>query len=253
MSKLLLTSALCGALSGGAIVGLTFLTRPSSPTSISAEEAAQLEQVAAAPSEGWREELDKLRVENQMLAQRLASLESGAGAGARTAVVSPEADLSVEEIGALKQLVAKSGPVSVEGASAPVLYSNVKGALEDIRAQEEAEREERRRQAEAERLERDLEKMATDLAMDGFQTDAMRRILTERNEQRSQMMDLMREGGADWETVRDQGRAQIERLDGQVKTTLSSEQYAAFQEKYGLTGFGGRGPSGFGGGRNRGD
>lgn len=253
MSKLLLTAALCGALSGGATVAIVSMTRPSAPPQSAADQAAELEQVAATPNDGWREELDKLRVENQMLAQRLASLESGANGGARTALNTPETSLSVDELSALKQLASVGLPAASDLSAPPVLYANVKGALEDIRAQEDAEREERRRQAEAERLERDLEKMAADLAMDGFQTNEMRRILTERNDSRAQMMAMMRDGGGDFDAMREQGRAQIERLEGQVKSTLSSEQFATFQEKYGLMGFGGRGPGGFGGGRGRGD
>lgn len=243
MSKLLLSAALCGALAGGASYGLLHLTQGGdAPTAVGAE-AARLETAAAAPDEGWRTEFEKLRVENAMLAQRLSQIESGAGA-ARAALITPETSLSSDELSALKQLVQGSAP-SAAAPGAPVLYANVKGALEDIRAQEDAERDERRRQAEAERLERDLERMASELALAPYQTDELRRVLTERNDLRAQMFEQMRAGGGDYEAMREQGRANIERLEGQIKATLSEEQFTGFQEKFGLMNFGGRGGGGF--------
>ena len=244
MSKTLLSAALCGALAGGASYGLLHLTQGASAPAAAASAAPLPEHRAAAPEEGWRAEFEKLRVENAMLAQRLNQIESGAGA-ARAAVPTTETSLSSDEVSALKQLVQASAPSAAAPGTAPVLYANVKGALEDIRAQEDAEREERRRQAEAERLERDLERMTSELALAPYQTDELRRVLTERNDLRAQMFEQMREGSGDFEAMREQGRANIERLEGQIKATLSEEQFAGFQEKFGLMNFGGRGPGGF--------
>jgi hypothetical protein len=244
MSKILLSAALCGALAGGASYGLLHLTQGASTPVVAGDEGARLELAAAAPDEGWRAEFEKLRVENAMLAQRLNQIETGSGA-ARAALQTPETVLSSDEVSALKQLVQASAPSPASPGAAPVLYANVKGALEDIRAKEDAEREERRRQAEAERLERDLERMTTELALAPYQTEELRRVLTERNDLRAQVFEQMRDGSGDFEAMREQGRANIERLEGQIKASLSEEQFAGFQEKFGLMNFGGRNSGGF--------
>lgn len=107
------------------------------------------------------------------------------------------------------------------------LRAGVSQALDDIRAQEERERDERREAAAEKRLEDRIAKLASDLGLDHIQVGEMRNILVTENTNRTEMFTKMREGG-DFGNMREAwGKLRDDTNDALAKvlTPIQMDQY----------------------------
>ncbi|MDP6739306.1 MAG: hypothetical protein QF404_04745, partial [Planctomycetota bacterium] len=102
------------------------------------------------------------------------------------------------------------------------------------------------------RMDRTMDDLTTKLGLDPSQSDQMRKLLTDRDIQRSEFFSGMRGGngaGFDRDTIRESMRVQGETFNTQLQTFLSPQQFEDYQ------GMNTGGPGGWGrggGGRDSG-
>ena len=250
MSHTNLIAALAGAVAGAATFGmLTVLGgEPEVASAAAGTDAVSPQRLDAADAD-LAEELTRLTAANEMLAQRVAALEARPGGDAlatRTAVADEVEPLSLEEVSALRQLVAGADPVDPTVPAG--LYGSVAKVVSDLEAQEEAERAERRREAELQRIDERLDEMVPALGLNGYQRDEMYAVLVERMDARDTLFQEIRESG-DWFGMRDQMGDLMTGYEERIEGLLAPDQYESYREEFsgGRGGFGG-GPGRFGGG-----
>jgi hypothetical protein len=247
MKSLIPIAVLAGAVAGGgtALLAGTVLRPAPEPAQVVSPDDDLLADLAAS--------LKRVEEENQELADRVSGLEG------QLALVRPErqpaaaapASDAVAVDDELKDLAAAlRDPDSVPPPAS--FQESVNRALQNIRADEEHERDERRRQAYEERLDERLSELALDLGLTKNQSDGLRSLYLEQNERRMQLMDEARDGN--WSTMRDSFREMREQMDQRLAQILTPDQLQRYNEQAG-DGRGWGGP-GFGGpdrgGRDRG-
>lgn len=138
------------------------------------------------------------------------------------------------------------------GASLPENFTmQVGAALEQIRAQEDKEREEQRQKARDERFERQLTELAQKLGMDAYQTNEMRTALNAQTTKFEDARELIRDTG-DWTMMRESMQTIRDETNAALAQFLTPSQLTQFQEseggRGGIMGGGMRGGRGGGGG-----
>jgi hypothetical protein len=126
---------------------------------------------------------------------------------------------------------------------------DVGAALEEIRAQEESDRDAGREEQRAERLAERLAEVAKELGLDSYQQQQLAVVAAEATEARNEIFNEIRESG-DWNTLRDSIEAGRSAFDTTLSAFLSTDQFTSFSEMGGLGSLSGGGYRGSGGGRN---
>ncbi|HIF39580.1 MAG TPA: hypothetical protein EYQ74_00605 [Planctomycetes bacterium] len=156
----------------------------------------------------------------------------------------PAGDLETtqaEDLAAMREMLASFK--SVETAPPARFQDMVELAIQAREDREEAERDARRDDQRNERMDRTMEDLTTKLGLDPNQSGQMRKLLTERDLQRSEFFSGMRGGngaGFDRDTIRESMRVQGETFDTQLQTFLSPQQVEDYQGMN-TSGFGGWG------------
>ncbi|KAA3611494.1 MAG: hypothetical protein DWQ01_05225 [Planctomycetota bacterium] len=245
MKQILLPVLLAGLFAGalGGMLG----TMISTPT-----EGATSEEVSL-DAESLRS-LKALESQLMELSGRVESLEDRPMAAlARREIANNE---SVDGLPAeLEELARALQAQGGENQMPEAFQAQVKKTLEDIREQEDQEREQRREEARVQRREDFLSRVQEELWLDDEQVNRMRELMALNDQKRQQMFEDARESG-DWQTVRDQFQDWREESMNQLSSILTPTQYEDYTSKYGNSIGGGRGSfgrsGGFGGGANPG-
>ena len=240
MKSLPLVVMLVGLGSGavGAVAGVLLLdtTRPEPGAVVAGPARVATPSADGAGLAALRERLDALDV-------RLASLEARPVA---TSSRAPVAALSAEDEAFEEQLRELAGAL-------PEIHATVSKALLDIREAEEREREEARRMRELERVEERVAELTTQLGLGTGQARELRDVLIDTELRRGELRDELRAGGGGWGEARTQFETLRDESDARLKSVLTADQYAQYQEddRSRFRGFGGGpgGPGGDGGGR----
>jgi len=217
---------------------------------------APLDSQAVAPLGGegdlvaLRQEFLSLRDENNALRMRLTAVEERAAAAAalREAVIADVTDAD----GATQGSAEAAAPGALAAGELPPRFrDSVATALEDIRAEEERDRDDRRREAVEQRLEDRLDELAIELQLEPYQTDQLRGVISTDTVRRGEIMTEARESG-DWGSLRDafsESREETRLAVAEILTSEQMEKYEAMGNDRGFRGFGGGGNGGDGGGR----
>lgn len=246
MKHSILAVVLTGAVAGGATA--VFTSSLLDTQSYAGPEELELFDPAGEMSQ----KLATLERQNGELLERLNDLEQRQlmSEANRQPVVAPSSADS-EELATLKAeygklLAAMNDP---QGVLPETLREGVSQALEDIRAQEEQERQEQRDAAAAQRLEDRIGKLASELGLDNTQVGAMRDILVKENDTRTEMFNKVRDGG-DFGNMRDEMRKLRDDTNDALSRVLTPIQMEQYKESGGTgMSFRGGGPGGGGGGR----
>jgi len=222
--------------------------------SLMPSEAESSELVASMPSdlsgdaslvsrEDMEEQLQRLRAENQMLANRIGELEQARvwAESRREAVESS----SLAENRTDEQMIEDglAALTAADGSLPPNIEESMRRAFADFREEEREEDEQRWADARQKQLEAQIERYAKELNLDSFQTEEMRTLLTDEQTRRGELMTAARETGA-WETLREDVRAIRDETREGLSLVLTPEQ----MEQYEQSSRGGRGRGGdFGG------
>ena len=209
-------------------------------TAIVAIPEASAEVVSVSRVE-LEEELDRLRVANNALEQRLSVLEKNrAGMSDRRRVV--EASRTVPTATREEQLKEAMASLSnPDGSLAPELSQGVRQAFENFREEEQAEREQRWEEARLAELAARIEHYTTDLNLDEYQATELGALLTTEHERRDEILSSARENGTFMNLREDMRALNAETREG-LKLVLTAEQLEQYDDTAG-----GR----FGGGRRR--
>ncbi len=191
MKHIILAAVVTGAVAGGSTAVLT------SSLFDSEAYAGSEELELFDPTGEMSQKLATLERQNSELLDRLIELEQRQlmSESNRQPIAAPSSDPAdlAQVRDEYKQLVAAfSDP---EAVLPDTLRAGVSQALEDIRAQEERDRDERRQAAAEKRLEDRIAKLASDLGLDNTQIGELRNILISENDSRTAMFTKMREGG----------------------------------------------------------
>lgn len=200
---------------------------------------------------GFRDRLDYFD-------QRLSDLEANNGLTKIDRQPAGELDTTqAEDLAAMREMLASFK--SVEAAPPARFQNMVELAIEAREGREQAERDARREEQRLERMDRTIEDLTTKLSLDPNQSNEMRKVLTERDLQRSDFFRGMRDGGGagfDRDSIRESMRIQGEAFNTQVQSILNPQQFEQYQgmnsDRWGGWGGGSRGgrDSGGRGGRD---
>lgn len=197
---------------------------------------------------------DSLQRENEALSRRLLDLEQAPPRLATERSVAP-LEMTDEERAADEQLRAVVAALTNPDAPMPQEWrDSVNLALKDIRAEEDADRDEQRRIRAEDRMEERMVELSQKLGLDTYQSGQMRQILTEESLARDEMRTAIRESG-DWASARDQWTGLREKTNESLSLVLTPQQVEAYQAdqstRWGRFGGGGNtggGPRSGGGG-----
>ncbi len=240
----LLAGGGAGLAGGLATQALSPAPRPAEPSSPSrsAAVAPQVDELAA-----LRGQIEGLRQANERLEGRLAALQLGQG-GARTSASASE----TEELAALRNEMADL-LFALRTPDAPPpdsLRSAVRRTLEDVRGEEERQRQLEREQERVQRLDQRIDRLASELELAPYQLADFRKAMVESEARREAAMALMRDGG-DWGVARDAMRELREQTQATFSGILTPDQLERFGELSNPRGGrGGFGPGGGPGGGN---
>ena len=179
--------------------------------------------------EDMADQVQSLRAENQMLANRIGELEQArVWAESRREVVEPDSladNRTNEEI--IKDGVAAL--TNADGSLPPDIEEGMRRAFEDFREEEREESEQRWADARQKELEARVERYAKELNLDSFQTEEMRTLLNDENVRRGELMTAARETGG-WETLREDVRAIRDETREGLALVLTPEQMKQYEQ-----------------------
>ncbi len=190
-------------------------------------------------------DVDDLRMLGEDLNLRLRALEESlALADTGRSAVAPQAVDSSSYGDDLNALAAALR----EGRTTENFQVLVASALDEIREQEENERNLKEHEQMLERLETRLVDLTEELGLTPYQVKEMRPLLLAQEEKRMELFNAMREGAGDFRNVREEMRTIRDEHVQAVANVLTPEQLEGYEDQ-GFRGFG-RGDFG-GGGRSR--
>lgn len=188
--------------------------------------------------------LSELTDQVRVLAQRIEMLENTDSLGTRRPTGEMAMSAFTEE--QLQEAVAAVITGSPDQGTMRTMIANT---LEDLRTQEEIQKDMEREQRRLDQLQSRVDRVAEKLGLYPDQSTALYDIYADSDEKRNTLRDDMRNGTADFTTIRESMRAIGDEADVALQGLLSPEQYTQYEEEN-LGGGGGRG--GGGGGRGGG-
>ena len=242
--KITLLALLAGAVAGASASLLTqALVEPAAPA---APERAAVTR-AGGDVEALRTELDELAATARALDSRLASLELAPRSSTRAPASSGEAGELAELRGEVEDLLAALQTPGV--APPPSFQDAVRRTLEDVRAEEQRQRDLEREQERVERLEQRVDRMVEELALAPYQVEGFRKVVADSEARRDAAFALAREGG-DWQVAREAMRDLRDQTQRELSGLLTPEQMEQYEQlanpRFGRGGARGRGGDGAG-------
>lgn len=197
--------------------------------------------------------IDSLRAENARLLERLNSLENRPAAIAPTRV-DAEAPTSAEVAAIQEDLSALAAAMRDPNETLPQNFRlQISNVLEDIRDQEEKDKQEAREKRDAERKEEKFQEIVAELNLNAYQANQLRTTVDSATEQMKAARELLMES-RDWDGMRGAMDEMKESVRTDLSRYLTPEQVSTMDDKY-MSGRGsilGGGRGGFGGGGGRG-
>lgn len=213
-------AALVGAVSAGVI---SLWLAPEAPRADS-RPAEGTSPASAAGDAELRRELARLALENQALARRVELLERRPIVAARDELApAPALADRVED-------PAATGDDTRSMLLAAELPETVRAALEDIRAEEQAEEQRLLEEREAARREERLERWREAYGLSSAQVTDLRTWMIDSRSAR-QELERQRDASSDREAYRAARTAQRESDEANLQRILSPAQYQAWQER----------------------
>lgn len=211
-------AALVGAVSAGVI---SLWLAPEAPRADS--RPAEGTSPASTPGDAeLRRELARLALENQALARRVELLE-------RRPIVTARDELAPALAGRVEDPAA-TGDDTRSMLLAAELPETVRAALEDIRAEEQAEEQRLLEEREAARREERLERWREVYGLSNAQVTDLRTWMIDSRSAR-QELERQRDASGDREAYRAARAAQRESDEANLQRILSPAQYQAWQER----------------------
>lgn len=171
---------------------------------------------------------DSLQRENEALSRRLLDLEQASPRLAAERSAAP-LEMTDDERAADEQLRAVVSALTNPDTPMPQEWrDSVNLALKDIRAEEDAERDEQRRIRAEDRMDERMVELSQKLGLDTYQSGQMRQILTEESLARDEMRTAIRESG-DWTSARDMWTGLREKTNESLSLVLTPQQVEAYQ------------------------
>ena len=243
-------AALSGLIGGaiGSFAMKTFAT-PAPAAAASTESEAGLSPGADNGTAKWDSEFAKLRLANQELGMRLASLESNRSAVPREAVAEGG---DTESLADLQSTVAELAAAlkNPQSSEASGLRQMVATALEEVQTAEQDERQLEREQREVDRIVERMGEYSEKLGLDAVQKQSMQDHLIDSSKKRNELFTTMRNGDVPREDIREAFTTQREDSDAALGRILSPAQLETYnamnEERGGLFNGGGRGGRGRG-------
>ena len=177
---------------------------------------------------GLRAEVTELEEHHAALSARLMTLEQTlANRVARDPRSAGETDPALP--GRIEPLASRARPEAAEepDASGPFV-DTVYSALQEIRADEERERDVLRQEAREARVEARLERLVDQIGIGGYQMDQMRELLLWRETTRDELRAA--EGLRDREGIKEDYRAMREETEDRLAGILLPEQLDAYRK-----------------------
>jgi hypothetical protein len=173
---------------------------------------------------------EALGAENAMLGQRIAELETrlASALGARAAEAEPLAPTrTAVPVESAAATVAAPGPRPLD----PDFVASVDQALDEIRAREEQQREEKRKELQAQRIEERLTRYQETLGLSNAQVRDMRSVLIAQDDKREALRASMEGGEGDRRTMFEGMRTIRDETNSALSGFLSAEQLRLYQEQ----------------------
>jgi hypothetical protein len=238
MKDQLILTLIVGAVAGLFGAALINLFLPDSSTRADERGRTPIVRGPAQDDDELAAQLRELELQNLDISERLRTLEESlALLGSRRVVADTPAELEEQE---RDESIAALAAALRSGQGPDEFQVLVENALQEIRAQEERERELEREQQILERVDRRLEELSEELGLTGYQVDAMRPILVERDAKRMELSEKVRESGS-WMAFREEYTELREATLERLADVLTPEQLERYE----------RSENPFGGGRRR--
>jgi hypothetical protein len=171
---------------------------------------------------------DSLQRENEALSRRVFDLEKAPQSSVAERSAAP-LEMTDEERAADEQLRAVVAALTNPDTPMPQEWrDSVNLALMDIRADEDAERDEQRRIRAEDRMDERIVELSQKLGLNTYQSGQMRQILTEESLARDEMRSAIRESG-DWTSARDMWTGLREKTNESLSLVLTPQQVEAYQ------------------------
>jgi hypothetical protein len=173
--------------------------------------------------------LDDLRMGDVALATRIDELE------ARLALVATRAPASLGgeldgRLSASEVSPERLASMLGDGTNSPEFVATVGRALEEIRAQEEAEREAARQEMMRQRIEDRVARLQESLGLSNVQTRDMRTVLLDQESKRDELFASMRDGQGDPMSMRESMRTLRDETSTALQGILTADQYQTYRE-----------------------
>jgi len=212
-----------------------------------AAQARETEALSPGSPMASSAELDTVLTQLEGLTRRLEMVEASNSLAGRTPVGGT--DIPIEDA-ALEQAVA--AVLQKQAGSGSGVQNLVANTLDQIRDQEAIDKQIQRDQQRQDALQRRVDKLTEDLGLYPDQASKMLDVLANEETQRNDLRNAMREGTADFSTIRDDMRGLSDASQASIAEFLSADQLEKYNESN--SGFGGFGGGrGGGGGRNGGN
>lgn len=251
MKNVFFVAVLSGVLGGVAATVINKATASDTGSTSSGAETSLALSPGMDENAALKEQLVELERMNDSLALRIASLESRSGSS-REAVVS-EGTQNVAEL--QKQVMELSAALKNPGSpQATGLRQMVATAMDEVREQEEVDRQTEREQRDIDRVVERMDDYAEKLGLDAIQRKDMQAVLIDETTKRSTMFMSMREGNLDRDDIRtsmENLRTETAAALGNILTQTQLESYESLNSDRSRFFGGGRGGGTTGGG-NRG-
>lgn len=112
-----------------------------------------------------------------------------------------------------------------------LLEEKIRDVVAEREKSQQEERDRRRTEFETARQNELMNKLA-ELGLNGYQQEQLTALLAKRRDLMGKFRETMfsRDGGVDRDTLRERMRTVREQIDTEIKTLLTTDQYAAFQQ-----------------------
>lgn len=217
MKNTILITVLVGALAGASSSLLTrALSSPPGAEASTPGGSLGLAPGGTSDSAELGEQLATLQRRNGELEMRLAALEASGASSSREAMGTQ----SGEDVAKLQQDIADLAAALNDPKSAQSmgLRKSVRSAMEQIKEEDDAVRQQQREDRDLARIDERLTDLQDKLGLDQVQKRSMREVLLAENTKRSEMFSAMRNGGMD----RTEIRSSMEELRTETKTSLGN-------------------------------
>ncbi len=198
MKNIILVALISGVVGGVSATAVSKLTADEATTPF-VQEQTSLSPGGSGQDEALALQLAELKKESDLLAIRMASLESRPEATREEVVTDESENIAALQDQVMELSAALQNPQSAQSAG---LRTMVATAMGEVQEREEAERRAEREQRDIDRVIERMDGYAETLGLDAVQKKSMQEVLIDENSKRSSMFAEMREGNLGRDEIR---------------------------------------------------